>query len=136
MEHVAELLQAVASLLWPILVFLVIFLFRQELREILGQFKRMKRGKFFGQEIEFSDKLVPDDTSDVLTKYLFPNGTFSEARTQILNKYLSEIGIERDVRLILDGAEAAPARQALIAYAKEKGVRFDEPLAASTTTTG
>jgi hypothetical protein len=125
LKDVAALVQAVASLLWPVLVLLTILMFRAELAEVLGQFKRMKRGKLFGQEIELSEVMDKDDSSNLLTAYLFPNGTFSEERLQVLNGLLRDLGVVRDVRLILDGSEAAPLRKQLIRYATEKGYGID-----------
>lgn len=131
-KDLAELIRALSSLLWPVLVFLAIMIFREQLRELLGQFRRMKRGKLFGQEIEFSDTLAQDDTSATLTAYLFPNGVYNEERTRSLNDLLRELGVERDVRLILDGAQGAAIRRQLIRYAQEKGVRLDRLSGEST----
>jgi hypothetical protein len=125
LKDVAALVQAVASLLWPVLVLLTILMFRAELAEVLGQFKRMKRGKLFGQEIELSDVMEKDDSSNLLNAYLFPDGAFSPERLLVLNGLLRELGIVRDVRTILDGAEAAPLRKQLIRYAAEKGYGID-----------
>ena len=129
MKDVAALIQAVSSLLWPILVLVVVLIFRIQLGEVLGQFKRMTKGKFFGQEIELSETLVRDDSSKILNAYLFPNGVYSPERLQTLNSLLRELGVVRDVRLILDGAEGAALRQQLINYAKEKGFAVDLPMA-------
>src|SRR5436305_3366373 len=125
LKDVAALVQAVASLLWPILVLLTLLMFRAELSEVLGQFKRMKRGKLFGQEIELSEVMEKDDSSNLLNAYLFPNGAFSAERLQVLNGLLRELGVVRDVRLVLDGAEGAPLRKQLIRYATEKGYGID-----------
>lgn len=51
----SEILKAIASLLWPILGFTTIYLFKNEIASTLG---RMKKGKFLGQEIELSDEVV------------------------------------------------------------------------------
>jgi hypothetical protein len=48
---------------------------------------------------------------------------------QTLNTLLRELGVVRDVRLILDGAEGAALRKQLIKYAKEKGFGLDTPAA-------
>jgi len=125
LKDVAALVQAVASLLWPILVLIALLMFRAELADVLGQFKRMKRGKLFGQEIELSDVMEKDDSSNLLNAYLFPDGAFSPERLVVLNGLLGELGIVRDVRTILDGAEAAPLRKQLIRHAAEKGYGID-----------
>jgi hypothetical protein len=128
MKDVAALIQAISSLLWPILALAVVLIFRSQIGEVLGQFKRMKKGKFFGQEIELSEKLVEDDDSSrILNAYLLPNGTYSPERLQTLNALLRDLGVVRDVRLILDGEGDVELRKNLIRYAKEKGFGLDAP---------
>ena len=46
MKDVAALIQAISSLLWPLLMLAVVVIFRSQIEEVLGQFKRMKKGKF------------------------------------------------------------------------------------------
>ena len=48
-ELINELIHAVAALLWPIVLLTIILWFRRDLSAI---FFRLRRGKFFGQEIE------------------------------------------------------------------------------------
>ncbi|MDO9462493.1 MAG: hypothetical protein Q7J61_01670, partial [Deltaproteobacteria bacterium] len=55
MSEFSELLKAIASLLWPILGFVSLFLFRDEIANAIG---RIKKGKFLGQEVELRDELV------------------------------------------------------------------------------
>jgi hypothetical protein len=55
MREFSELLKAIASLLWPILGFVVLIIFRVEIARAIA---RIKKGKFFGQEFELSDELV------------------------------------------------------------------------------
>lgn len=54
MDAWAELLKAIASLLWPILAFAALFLFRPEIRSIL---QRIRKGKVLGQELELQESL-------------------------------------------------------------------------------
>jgi hypothetical protein len=49
MKEWAELIHAVAALLWPILLFVVVLAFGGQIRTVLG---RLRRGKVLGQEIE------------------------------------------------------------------------------------
>jgi hypothetical protein len=135
MKDIAVLIQALSSLLWPILAFLIVLVFRLEIRDVMVRLARMKRGKFFGQEIEIevSEVLAQDDSSKILNAYLFPNGAYSLERLQTLNALLRELGVVRDVRLILDGAEGAALRKQLIKYAKEKGYAVDAPTANQAT---
>jgi hypothetical protein len=136
MKDIAELIRAISTLLWPILVLSVVLIFRQELGELLSQFKRMKRGKLFGQEVEFNDTLVQDETSVILTNYVFPGGAYNEERTRELNDMLRELAVERDVRTMLDGAQGAALRGQLIRYARAKGVALDSPPADSASGAG
>lgn len=53
-KEIAEIINSIASLLWPIFAFTVFFAYRKELPELL---KRVKRGKFFGQELELREDL-------------------------------------------------------------------------------
>lgn len=55
MSEISELLKALASLLWPIFAFVVLFLFRIQLAEAIGRFKK---GKLLGQEVELNDSVV------------------------------------------------------------------------------
>ncbi len=57
MVHWAELIRALASLLWPAFAFVALWLFRSELRELLRRLSRLRRGKVFGQEIELDEEL-------------------------------------------------------------------------------
>lgn len=48
-RHINELIAASAKLLWPIVTFILVFLFR---RDISGILERLRKGKLFGQEVE------------------------------------------------------------------------------------
>jgi hypothetical protein len=50
MIPVADLLRAIAALLWPIFAFCALYIFRAELRELLA---RVRKGKVLGNEFEF-----------------------------------------------------------------------------------
>ena len=54
MSEWANLLRAIAALLWPIFAFVLLLVFKAEIREALN---RLKRGKVFGQELEFEKKV-------------------------------------------------------------------------------
>jgi hypothetical protein len=62
-KDVADLISATASLLWPILAFMVITWFRPELRALLA---RIRKGKFLGQEIELDQML--DNTNEAVVE--------------------------------------------------------------------
>lgn len=55
MKDFAALIQAVATLLWPLLTFWVIYHFRGEIKELA---RRLQKGKFLGQEIELRSEVV------------------------------------------------------------------------------
>jgi hypothetical protein len=54
MEHIAPTLQAIASLGWVVFAFVTLFAFKGEIVRGLG---RLRKGKFFGQEVEFGEEL-------------------------------------------------------------------------------
>lgn len=54
MKDWAELLKALASLLWPVLTFVALLVFHKQIADIAA---RLKRGKLFGQEIELEKTL-------------------------------------------------------------------------------
>jgi hypothetical protein len=56
----AEILSAIADLLWPLLGFAALLTFRRQLRDLVP---RIKKGKLFGQEIELQDSLIKLDRS-------------------------------------------------------------------------
>lgn len=62
MEPFSNLIKALASLLWPILGFVVVYLFKEELRDLL---RRLKKGKLFGQEVELEASLKQLNASAV-----------------------------------------------------------------------
>jgi hypothetical protein len=53
----AEILKAVAALLWPILGIAFLWMYRDELRDVMRRLSRLRRGKFLGQEIELDEEL-------------------------------------------------------------------------------
>ncbi len=54
MTDLADLIRSLAALLWPILSFFALCMFKTQLQEILA---RLKRGKIFGQEVELDKSL-------------------------------------------------------------------------------
>ena len=54
MKDYAPLIQAIASLIWPLVVTGIVLYYRKEFKKLLG---RIKRGKFLGQEIELEGSL-------------------------------------------------------------------------------
>jgi hypothetical protein len=55
MAQFAQLLQAIAAILWPLFAFAALFTFRPQISQLL---RRIKRGKLLGQEIELEESLT------------------------------------------------------------------------------
>ena len=54
MKETAELMKAIATLLWPIFAFVALYIFKPQIAVLLG---RLKKGKIFGQDFELTDSL-------------------------------------------------------------------------------
>ncbi|ELY5145894.1 hypothetical protein HQK29_20040 [Vibrio vulnificus] len=54
MNEISELLKAIAALLWPIFAFVTLFVFKDQIAEVIG---RLRKEKLLGQELELSDSL-------------------------------------------------------------------------------
>ena len=94
-----------------------------ETRTRLAQlFMEQKRDED-GPAPEFRDKLTRDGSSETLQSYLWPGGVYDDERRKTLNNLLAELGISRDVRLILVGEDSAEFRKLLIGLAEKKGYR-------------
>lgn len=59
MKDISALVQALASLLWPLVAFWALFTFREQIKDVLA---RIRKGKVLGQEIELQDTLTALDT--------------------------------------------------------------------------
>ena len=118
MKELAELLQAIASLLWPILTFVVVMLFRKEITDLV---RRLKRGKLFGQELELEKSLdqldekakaaaaqVPELPVTNIHKRIEATGTV-EPPLQLNRAQVSDEESEADiVQKVLNLANSAP----------------------------
>lgn len=62
MRLTVDLIRALAALLWPILGFVILVVFRNQIREL---FQRIKRGKILGQEFELDASLKELNVSAV-----------------------------------------------------------------------
>ena len=113
MKDIAELISAIASLLWPILTFTALYMFRQQLRDILS---RLKRGKLLGQEIELDKSLhelnesaqaAALDTPEISQAAVEPCSTSPDRSTtsEIERKILDEASRSPKVALILLSSE-------------------------------
>ncbi|MBM4125426.1 MAG: hypothetical protein FJ246_10845, partial [Nitrospira sp.] len=62
MKEYADLISAIAALLWPVFAFTALFVFKAQIANLIG---RLRRGKLLGQEIELSESLVKLEKSAV-----------------------------------------------------------------------
>lgn len=54
-KEIAEIIKAIASLLWPLLGFFALIAFKKEISQTI---LRLKKGKIFGQEVELNEDLI------------------------------------------------------------------------------
>jgi hypothetical protein len=126
MKDVTAVIQALASLLWPLFAFWFVHLFKHQIRDILT---RIKKGKVLGQEIELQDSLGALETaattaaSDVAT---LPQGKLSPTDTAPLTSGLETI--DQKVDHILHDATLSP-KLALIGLSAEIERELREVLA-------
>ncbi|OGW04364.1 MAG: hypothetical protein A2Z59_13805 [Nitrospinae bacterium RIFCSPLOWO2_02_39_17] len=131
MSEFSELLKATASLLWPILGFVALFLFRNE---IANAIRRIRKGKILGQEVELGDELVrlqktateaseevaslPSVTTEPETEKLTTN------ENDPVKGIIKEAGRSPKTALILVASEVEKeARQTLASIGKLQGAR-------------
>lgn len=112
MKDWAALLQAIASLLWPLLTFVALLMFRNQIADIAS---RLKRGKLFGQEIELGESLDKLQATTALVQEevaALPAVDASEKTAQ-------EVASDRDVAQQIIGEAAASPKAALISLSSE-----------------
>lgn len=89
MNDFAELVAAIASLLWPIFAFVVLLVYKKQLRNLLD---RLRRGKFLGQELELGASATEADVRPLA----------SVAATESLNALLGSKEFQDKIRAIID----------------------------------
>ncbi len=119
MKEFADLLQAVASVFWPILVFIIVIWFKKEIKEIL---KRIKRGKILGQELELEEDLNKLNRTAVASASevasLPPLTDPDKVQDSNLNRNIRRAASLSEVLNVLDLAESSP-KAALVTLAIE-----------------
>jgi hypothetical protein len=65
MEHIAPIVQALASLAWPFFAFTVLFVLK---REITAAIRRITKAEFFGQKVELRAELAELNVSTVASE--------------------------------------------------------------------
>lgn len=133
MKETAELIKAIATLLWPILVFVALIIFRAQIAEAIS---RIKKGKFLGQEVELSEDLeklqksATEASEEVASIPTFPiDSTNDEEDTKsnaieedIIKNIIHEASRSPKAALILLASEVEKeARQTLASIGKLKG---------------
>ena len=93
-SDIAQLITAIASVLWPLVALTGLIIFRQEIRSLFG---RLRRGKMFGQEIELetpvqtpSPKAESVSASSSRSLQVGPNGFLTE---ESIKKVVEDYGI-------------------------------------------
>ena len=129
MSEYSELLKAIASLLWPILGFVALFLFRNEISNAIG---RIRKGKFLGQEVELSDDLerlqrtateASEEVASLPQASIEPEKQDKDTDDPI-KAIIKEAGRSPKTALILLASEVEKeARQTLVSIGKLQGTR-------------
>ena len=112
MNEIASLLQAVATVLWPLFAFTALFVFRSQIADLA---KRLKKGKLLGQEIELVESL---DRLGNSAASIEQEVAALPAPSNATPTHEEQAAEERTVRLILSEAAKSP-RAALILLASE-----------------
>lgn len=130
MIELAELLKAIASLLWPVLVFVALLLFRAEIAGLIG---RVKKGKFFGQELELSDELIKlqktvtkasEEVASLPPPAIEPDTNVQTAEKDPVKGIIEDAARSPKAALILLAAEVEKeARRTLASVGKLQGSR-------------
>jgi hypothetical protein len=110
MKEVTDLIDVVVKLLWPILSFAAVLIFRPQIVEMIG---RLRKRKFFGQEIELCDSLnrLSESTAKVEEK--------AASEPQAIAIGTSEaIGVDDQIWIIMDEASKS-AKTGLIMLASQ-----------------
>ena len=91
MKDWAEFLQAIAALLWPILAFITVLVFKHNLRDLI---RRLKKGKLLGQELELDASLTDLEVKSTnIVSEVSPGsvGTTSMANVGHINEKVLEL---------------------------------------------
>jgi hypothetical protein len=116
MKEWAELIQAIADLLWPVLAFVTVLIFRKNVRELLN---RLKKGKLFGQEVELEASLkVLEQQSTVVAAELPPTSASLETLRDGTESH------DSSKRVIATAATSPKAALILLASEIEKHLRL------------
>jgi hypothetical protein len=107
-KELGELLSAIGTLLWPIFAFIVFFTYKEEFRTL---FRRLRRGKLLGQEVELEESLVALEAS---AKQAIIEVTARSEAPQAPLQVAAEAQDEMDLAKIIELAAQSPKAALLI----------------------
>jgi hypothetical protein len=110
-SEVAEVLKALAAVLWPVAIIVVILTFRKDVRGLIAGLK-LRRGKLFGQEFEFELDKLEKETRPLAE----PSSTAAQQPpTDILQRILREAASSPKAALMYLQAEIERQLRAVLA---------------------
>lgn len=118
MQDFAELLKGIAAVLWPLVVVVVIIIFRREVSALLT---RLRKAKFLGGEVELDESLDRlERTAEALEEEATPTSqelvsSTADGSDDIVPKILEEASRSPKVALMLLSAELDRAIRELLA---------------------
>jgi hypothetical protein len=119
----AELIKAIAGLLWPVFAFFFLWLFKKEISLILRRLAQIRKGKLLGQEIELEERLdelkqstdqAQEETAKAIPPALDPIGQASPAE-QFETNLLRDPTTLPKIKLMLLGPEIERRLRRLLA---------------------
>jgi hypothetical protein len=102
MDHVAPILQAIASLAWATIAFAALFMFKPEITRALS---RLRKGEILGQKFELGDELVQLEISAAASAKEAQELPPEESRMAIAGQ---EEKFDATIKSILQQATSAP----------------------------
>jgi hypothetical protein len=108
MKELAELITAIAALLWPVVIFLLVLMFRHEITDVS---RRLRKGKILGHELELGESLDHlKDNLDAAKKEASLRIAAEPARPQIAaeTEPSSDMAVDSESARIIEIASASP----------------------------
>lgn len=88
-KELADLISAVASLMWPVVILAIVNWFRPEIRAVLS---RIRKGKFLGQEIELDELQAKTVAAEVKAELPITSGEISAPLGHVKLKASGTVG--------------------------------------------
>lgn len=100
-----EAIVAIATLLWPVVALIALLMFKKDIRQL---FHRLRRGKFFGQEVELQPEVRElRVAADLAAEEVSPQVS-SERDTALKASDSETPSLDLDVAGLMEGAQASP----------------------------